>query len=104
MGKSMRLLRLIAPLLLFLALTFAFAALLWYVAVAAELFVFGGESPECKHSDSCSWRGDIIYASEDSWLAALAWFAFSGLLLIWPFRWVMRSNRPVRQEPHASGR
>ena len=100
----MRHLRLIPPLLIFGVVTVLFAAFLWYLAVAAEIFLFGGDTPECTNSDSCSWRGDIIYAGQDSWLAALAWLALSGLLLAWPFKWVMRANKPVRHEPHASQR
>jgi hypothetical protein len=94
----MRLLRLVAPALAFVAVTFVFAELLWLGAVAAEVFVFGGETPECKQSDSCGWFGDIVYTTQDSWLAYGAWLCFCGLLLIWPFRWVLRSNRPIREE------
>lgn len=96
--------RFLLRLLIFLFATVAFGLVLWTLVAIVGVVVFGSPSPECRTNDTCNTFGNIFYPVQESWLALLAWFALCGLLLLWPFRWVVRSNRPVRQRPQLSKR
>jgi hypothetical protein len=95
-------LRLLPRLLMFVLATFAFGILLWFLVMMVGILVFGSPTPECSTNDTCDTFGDIVY--RPSWLAWLAWFSFVGLLLVWPFRWVTRADRPIPQRAQGSNR
>jgi hypothetical protein len=97
-------LRLLLRLLTFLLGTVAFGFLLWTLVVMVGVLVFDSPTPECRTNDTCNAFGDIVYPVQESWLARLAWFSLSGLLLVWPFLWVNRSHRPIPQQPQVSKR
>ena len=91
-------LRLIPRLLIFFLASVAFGLLLWSLVVMVGVVVFDSPTPECRNNDTCNTFGDIVYPVQESWLARLAWLSLSGVLLVWPFLWVLRSNRPIRQQ------
>jgi hypothetical protein len=85
--------RLALRLAIFFLATFLFAWFLWFLAIPVEVFVFGGGTPECTDSDTCSAFGDVVYSVPDHWLAQVCWFLLSGLLL-----WLLLFRRflPIR--------
>jgi hypothetical protein len=83
--------------LIFLAATFVFAFVLWYVVLIVGIVLFESPTPECTDSDTCNTFGDVFYKVQDEWYARIAWLVLSGLLLAWPLRWLFRSERPVRR-------
>jgi hypothetical protein len=83
--------------LIFLAATFVFAFVLWYVVLIVGIVLFQSPTPECTDSDTCNTFGDVFYKVQDEWYARIAWLVLSGLLLVWPLRWLFRSERPVRR-------
>jgi hypothetical protein len=82
-------------LLIFFLATFLFAWFLWFLAIPVEVFVFGGGTPECTDSDTCSAFGDVVYSVPDHRLAQIGWFLLSAVLL-----WLLLFRRflPIRHQ------
>jgi hypothetical protein len=95
--------RYVLRVLIFLAATFVFAVLLWYVVLIVGILLFQSPTPECTDSDTCNTFGDVFYKVQDEWYARIAWLVLSGLLLVWPLRWLIRSERPMRRPLERSG-
>jgi hypothetical protein len=74
-------LRLALRLLIFLLATFLFGWFLWFLAIPVEVFVFGGGTPECTDSDTCSAFGDVVYKVREDSAITIGWFLLSALLL-----------------------
>jgi hypothetical protein len=85
--------RLALRLLIFLLATPVFGYLFWLLAILVEVLLFGGGTPECTDSDTCSAFGDVVYKVGEQLAITVVWFLLSALLL-----WLLLFRRflPVR--------